>query len=254
MASQQHTSDARVLNARTLRKDFRLLAELVKPGMRVLDAGCGTGAITAGIAELGAEAVGVDRDRSLLAQAPVRDNLRFVAGDLLTSSFEAEFDIAATARCLQWIDGNDLGAAVSNLVKAVRPGGLVVVLDYDHTSHAWRPEPPPEFRGFFDAFLAWRDAHRWRNAIARELPDMLRKAGLIEVTEHCASEWCGAEDSAAGIWPHVMESLGPKMIEEGYWTEAERSAALDVSRDWVRSAMTKQVLYLSAVEGRRPPL
>ena len=145
-------------------------------------------------------------------------------------------------------------AAVGNLVKAVKPGGMVVVLDYDHTSHTWQPEPPAEFRGFFDAFLAWRDAHRWHNSIARELPEMLRRAGLIDVTEHVSNESCGPSDAAAGIWPHVMESLGPKMIEEGYWTEAERAAALEVSRDWVRDAMTKQVLYLSAVEGRRPPL
>ena len=254
MAAQQHTSDARVLNARTLTRDFRRLAELVKPGMRVLDAGCGTGAITAGIADLGAEAVGLDRDTSLLSQAPARESLRLVEGDLLTMSFDAEFDIAATARCLQWIDAHDLAAAVDNLVKAVKPGGMVVVLDYDHTSHMWQPEPPAEFRAFFDAFLTWRDAHRWHNSIARELPQMLRQAGLIDVTEHVSNEACGPLDAAAGIWPHVMELLGPKMIGEGYWTEPERAAALEVSREWVRTAMTSQILYLSAVEGRRPPL
>src|SRR5688500_2652203 len=110
--------------------------------MKVLDAGCGTGAITVGIAEIGADAVGLDRDASLLAQAPTRENLRFVQGDLLTMDFDSEFDVVATARCLQWIDTEKLPVAIHHLVRAVSPGGLLAVLDYDHTQHSWTPDPP----------------------------------------------------------------------------------------------------------------
>ena len=51
MSLQPHTSDARILDRRTLERDHRRLAELLKPGMAVLDVGCGTGAITAGLRE-----------------------------------------------------------------------------------------------------------------------------------------------------------------------------------------------------------
>jgi tRNA A58 N-methylase Trm61 len=47
--------------------------------MRVLEVGCGTGAITLGISEAAGphgELVGVDRDAALLALAPKRVNLR----------------------------------------------------------------------------------------------------------------------------------------------------------------------------------
>jgi len=41
----------RILNTRTLHNAHPRLAELLTPGLRVLDMGCGTGAMTRGIAE-----------------------------------------------------------------------------------------------------------------------------------------------------------------------------------------------------------
>lgn len=220
--------------------------------MRVLDVGCGTGAMTAGLAEVGAIAVGLDRDPSLLAQAPMRENLSFVQGDVLTMEIDSEFDTVATARCLQWIESDKLSVALNNLVRAVKPGGLLVVLDYDHTAHRWTPEPPSEFRAFFDAFLGWRAANGCHNSIAVELPDMLVGAGLVDVQMTPAHEHAARGDAASDIWPHVMESLGPMMVETGFITEEQRTTGLALSREWMRQRLDEQVLWLAAVEGRRP--
>src|SRR5437868_1658805 len=77
------------LNPRNLREDNRYLAELLVPGMSVLDIGCGTGTITRGIAEAVAPSehvVGFDINEALLAEARRMHsdipNLSFVAGDL----------------------------------------------------------------------------------------------------------------------------------------------------------------------------
>ena len=51
MGQQSHRSDPRILNRRTLRRDHRHLRKLLRPGMDILDVGCGTGAITADIAK-----------------------------------------------------------------------------------------------------------------------------------------------------------------------------------------------------------
>lgn len=124
-----------VLSSRTLAASHRRLGEVLRPGMTVLDVGGGTGAITAGIAEIvGAEGrvVGVDADESLIAEARRshrRDGLTFEVRDLYDLGFTSEFDVVASSRVLQWLaKPRD---ALDALIAACRPNGLVVVLDYN---------------------------------------------------------------------------------------------------------------------------
>ena len=82
--SQQHQSSKNVLDRRTLAGDHRRLAELLRPGQSVLDVGCGTGSITAGIAEAvqpGGEVLGLDRDADLLARAAAHGYTEAAVGD-----------------------------------------------------------------------------------------------------------------------------------------------------------------------------
>ena len=70
-------------------------------GRRVLDAGCGTGALAVELAARGASVVAVDLSPSLLTHAaqrcppPLRDRLRFVAGDMLDPTFGAVDHVVA---------------------------------------------------------------------------------------------------------------------------------------------------------------
>src|SRR4051794_2232473 len=129
---------------------------MLRPGMSVLDVGCGTGAITAGIARAvgpSGRAVGVDRDEAMLEIARrEHSDVEFVQGDALDLPYDAEFDIATAARALQWIA--DPARAVAGMARAVKPGGIVIALDYNHDRNLWAPDPPPEFARFYAAFLA----------------------------------------------------------------------------------------------------
>ena len=78
--------------------------------MSVLDVGCGTGAITVGIAgQVGParRVLGIDRDESLLSIARREHggvpNLEFQRADVLDLMIEPGFDIVTAARALQWI-------------------------------------------------------------------------------------------------------------------------------------------------------
>ncbi len=259
MSEQTHQSDPKILDRRTLRGDHRVLAGLLRPGMAVLDVGCGTGAITAGIAEaVGPEGrvVGVDKDERNLARAREMHgglgNLSFLTADAMGLDFCGEFDVVTAARTLQWIAAP--GLAMAGMVRAARVGGLVVVLDYDHVRNGWSPEVPEEFGVFYRAFLAWREANGWDNAMAAHLPGLFGAAGLEEIAS-CGQDEVTERGEAdfegrAAIWLGVIEHVGAQVVEAGFCSEAECRAAGEVYGAWVKTGLVRQTLAMGAVTGR----
>jgi SAM-dependent methyltransferase len=258
MSEQSHQSDPRVLNRRTLERDHRSLARRLCPGMAVLDVGCGTGAITAGIARMVAPeglVVGIDRDEPLLALARQQhqgiQNLSFQHGDILALGFEGRFDIVNAARTLQWTSQPEV--ALAQMKKAARLGGRILVLDYNHQNNSWAPEPPIEFRRFYGAFLGWRAANHWDNLMADRLVDLFQSEKFRDIEVHLDDELAerGNPDffDTARIWIDVAESLGPRMVADGFLNEAERDAAEVCYREWMANGLEKQTLQLRTVEG-----
>jgi hypothetical protein len=137
------------------------------------------------------------------------------------------------------------------------PGGLLVVLDYNHEDNAWEPEPPGAFRCFYAAFLEWRRANGWNNRMADRLSELFRSQGLTEIVEHVDDEVARRGDpdfdAAAGIWTRVVESLGPALVTAGFLTAGECAEAEAVYREWVRDRLQTQVLRLKTVQGRGRP-
>jgi SAM-dependent methyltransferase len=257
---QTHRSDPRILNRRTLQRDHRRLAELLRPGMSVLDIGCGTGAITADIARAvgpNGRVVGLDRDESLLVIARgdhVLPNLRFVHGDILNFTFDESFDIVTAARVLQWINPPQL--AIARMVQAAAPGGKIVVLDYNHDNNAWEPDPPTEFVRFYKAFLEWRSANGWNNRMADCLPGLFESQGLKRIQVHIEDEIVRRGDpdfaTASAIWLHVLETIGPQLVTAGYLAERERTEAECVYREWIDTHLHVQTLQMRTVEATVP--
>lgn len=257
---QTHHSDPKILSRRTLERDHRHLPPLLRPGMRVLDVGCGTGSITAGIAKLVGPAgfvTGLDRDEALLEIAR-RDHagipgLCFNAGDVLMLEGESEFDVATAARALQWIA--DPAEAVRRMALAVKPGGLVVALDYDHAENSWEPDAPPAFARFWRAFLDWRETNGWDNRMAASLPAVFESAGLREVESHRADEIAirGEADFEpdAAIWHRVIESMGGQLVTAGFLSDSELESAGRDYGEWIESALWRQILAMATVIGRR---
>ncbi len=254
MHDQTHQSDPRILGRRTLAADHRHLATLLQPGMSVLDLGCGTGAITAGIAEaVGPEGrvVGVDRDAGLLAHAlRLHPELSFVQATATQLPYRAQFDIVTAARTLQWI--SDPATAIANMKAAARPGGLVVVLDYNHAANIWHPQPPPEFRLFYAAFLTWRASHGWDNQMANHLPMLFAAAGLTQIESHAEDEIARSGDQQTQLWLEVIENVGAQIVRSGFIGDAQLSAAKTTYAGWTVTALLTQTLNLAAVVGRVP--
>jgi ubiquinone/menaquinone biosynthesis C-methylase UbiE len=257
--AQSHQSDPRILGRRTLERDHPHLAGLLQPGFSVLDAGCGTGAITVGIATaVGPRGfvVGIDRDAGLLdiARREHGDvlNLRFVRGDATGIPFHARFDVVTAARTLQWI-GNP-GLAVVGMRDAAKSSGMLVVLDYNHIANKWEPDPPVEFQKFYRAFLAWRKAHRWDNEMAERLPALFQSAGLIEVESHVQDEIAERGEPEfsehADLWSQVIENVGEQVANEGFFERTRLQEVAKRYRDWAQTKLLKQTLAMRTVVGR----
>jgi ubiquinone/menaquinone biosynthesis C-methylase UbiE len=259
MQSQLHSSDPRILRRRTLSRDHRSLAELLRPGLSVLDVGCGTGAITAGIAKaVGPEGyvVALDRDEGLLtlgrSEHRAHPNLQFVYGDAMTLSYRAQFDIVTAARTLQWI--SEPNQAISKMKQAAKPGGMLVILDYNYAWNEWEPISPAEFRDFYEAFLAWRRANHWDNEMADHLAGLFRAAGLVDVESREQDEIVERGEpeftERAALWSEVIEKVGEPLSKAGFCTESQLQAAHEGCGAWVQTELRRQKLAMRTVTGR----
>ncbi len=97
-----------------------------KPGERILDLGCGTGHLTAQIAERGADVIGLDSSASMIAQA--RQNypkLSFVLGDARELRFPEPFDGVFSNAVLHWI--NEPARVIEGVARALKPEGRFVL-------------------------------------------------------------------------------------------------------------------------------
>jgi SAM-dependent methyltransferase len=164
--------------------------------------------------------------------------LAFYLVDVYALPFRGEFDIVATARVLQWLA--DPEAALRGMMKGLRRGGRIVVLDYNHRKASWTPEPPASMRRFVEAFLQWRAAAGLDNAIADRLEKLLAAAGLTAVTSTDQSEITRRGD------PDF------EMRADGAISESARRDAEIEYRAWLGEAAQSHAQYLRAAEGVRP--
>ena len=95
-----------------------------RPGERILDLGCGDGALTARLAHHGCSVVGLDADAAMVRRARER-GIDARLGDGLALPFAAEFDAVFSNAALHWMKA-DPDAVIGGVARALRPGGRFV--------------------------------------------------------------------------------------------------------------------------------
>jgi trans-aconitate methyltransferase len=97
-----------------------------QPGERILDVGCGTGHLTAQIAEAGALVTGIDRSPEMVHQAQEKHpDLRFQVMDAREITLPAEsFDAVISNATLHWITEPE--RVIAGIARSLRPGGRFV--------------------------------------------------------------------------------------------------------------------------------
>jgi SAM-dependent methyltransferase len=101
--------------------------ELLEPqsGERVLDLGCGTGHLTAKIAESGASVVGIDHSPEMVATAKASyPSIPFHQMDATSFQFDEPFDAVFSNATLHWVKPPE--QAIQRIHAALKPGGRFV--------------------------------------------------------------------------------------------------------------------------------
>jgi trans-aconitate 2-methyltransferase len=111
-----------------------------RPGMRAIDLGCGTGELTAMLAERlpGSTVIGIDSSPSMLEQAAGRahDRLSFRRQDLAEIDDFGAYDLVFSNAVLQWVPDNE--AIVGRILHTLKPGAQVAIqvpVNEAHPSH-----------------------------------------------------------------------------------------------------------------------
>jgi ubiquinone/menaquinone biosynthesis C-methylase UbiE len=174
-----------------------MLAQLeLHDGVSLLDVGCGTGDDVWDLARVvgpRGRVVGVDVSSAMIAEAKKRHAtselpVEFVEGEAQDLAFpEASFDRCRTERMLMHL--NDPECALAEMVRVTRPGGKVVVFDFDWDT-VFADSPYKETTRKLVHAFSDGIKHGW---IGRSLPRLFHAAGLTEVTcvPH-AVRWYGA--------------------------------------------------------------
>lgn len=125
---------------------------LLSPDWTVVDLGCGTGQMTAGLADHVARVIGVDQSEAMLRAARKRigrrENVEIRRGDLDALPLESSgCDAALLVLVLTYVD--DVPIVLKEAVRVLRGGGRLVVVDVmEHGRDDFRRQMGQACRGF----------------------------------------------------------------------------------------------------------
>ncbi len=183
----------------------------LRPGLRLLDFGCGPGTISVGLAKAvePGELHGVDMEESqielarAIAESRQQENAFFHVGDVLDLPFEDNFfDVAHCRNVLVHVP--DTATALAEVKRVLKPGGLIgcqemigessfAYPDFGVTRKAW---------DMFEDLLAADDGHP---QMGKELKGHALRAGFTNVRASASWELYSTPDDIAFIYRVVND-------------------------------------------------
>jgi ubiquinone/menaquinone biosynthesis C-methylase UbiE len=254
---QRDEQATKIFDDRSLANDYKNLTSILKPGIKVLDAGCGTGSISKDIATIvgvNGKVTGIDNTESFILSGKKSyqnvTNLELIHVDLFDFNPEEKFDLIISARVLQWLSNPK--EALLKMKSLLKPNGQISILDYDHTNLDWNPSPPESMQAFYNTFLKWRQDAGMNNRIGEDLPNLLEEAGFHSVEKINSDEFYSEKrldyKSKIAIWSKVAGSL--QMVEEGYLENELRLKAIEEYNHWVETEAISMTMKLNEVRGK----
>jgi len=218
------------------------LIAVIEPhaGMRVIDLGCGTGELTARLADLvpDSDVLGIDSSAEMLAKAAQfeRAGLRFQQRAI--EDIEGQYDLVFSHAALQWVDGHD--ALIPRLFASVAPGGQIAVQMPSNHNHATHRLIIETARGepFATALDGWT-----RTAPVLSIDDyasMLHRVGATQITVF-EKVYAHILDDADAMVDWTRGTALVPYIER--LASALREPFMDRYREKVRAAFPEQPVF-----------
>jgi SAM-dependent methyltransferase len=227
-----HDSVLRSHRWRTPENSAGYLLGHLSPGVKTLDVGCGPGTITAGLAALvpHGSVVGIDAVGDVLAEARgeaerrALSNVSFDIGDVYRLAFgRASFDVVHAHQVLQHL--SDPVAALAEMRRVCRDGGIVAARDSDYGGMFWFPacEELAEWRLLYQRVAR---ALGGEPDAGRRMLSWARAAGFARI-EASSSTWCFATPGDRSWWGSLWaerltkSSFGDRAVEHALATRRD---------------------------------
>ena len=137
-APRRYDLGMRLLTFGSLGRAYDRLASRIQDGQRVLDLGCGTGALTLRAAGRGAHVSAIDVNAQMLEIARQRARAAGLAENTdfremgiaeLGGQASASYDVVMSGLCFSELSGDEIHYALKQIKRTLKPGGLLLIAD-----------------------------------------------------------------------------------------------------------------------------